>query len=453
MNSIAVPVETDITQGNNEQLYPSELSLFETPNLHSTIAEESSIDYRPINPTLDVGGSLDFLVAPSVSQFVSLADTRLYLTLSLVTKDDKIVEPTGDKFATVINFIGGTLFDSVQLFLNGVLVSTSGGQYSAYKAYIEVLLDRSRFEKDTILQSGLYFKETALGQINDFTEIEDTGYSKRWIVTSANREFDVCAPIFTDLAQQSRLILSNVEIGLKMRPASHAFCINTSDPAGGFKLIIKKAILRVRKKRPHAAITLAISRALELKPAIYPHLKTEIRMFLVSKGVYSFNFENLFEGNIPSVLVLGLVDAKATAGDYHSNPFNFEHGGLETLELFVDDRPFADSRMDLKFDPVSHLKSSVLDGYLSLFKRWSEDEAQNPAAFCDITQGEYCTGYALYCFRFNSASNGSDLPLINRGNLRISAKFPQSLFKNMSLIIYAKFASFLTIDQSRNIGY
>lgn len=452
MESSMTPVESEITDGMGEQLYPPELSLFETPSLHSPIADETMVEYRPINPNLNSGGSIDFVVPPSVAQFVSLAESRLHLKLSVVTGDDKHVDPAMGKLTTTINYIAATLFESVQLFLNQTLVTTSGGQMSAYKSYVEVLLDRSRFEKDTTLQTGLYFKDSAQ-KMNDFVQVDGTGFGKRWTVTSGSKQFDVSAPIFTDLAQQNRLLISNVEIILKLWPAKPAFCLLTADAPSDYKIHIHQASLRIRKKRPHAAITLAISRALEIKPALYPFLRTEMRQHIIQKGAFSFNIENLFDSNIPTVLVLGLVDARGVAGSMQFNPFNFEHSNLSSLDIYIDDQPCTDSRMVLNYIDGDYIKSSYRDGYASLFKNWSSEEDQNPAAYCDINLKDFHGGYALYVFRFNSASNGSYLPMISRGNLRVTGRFDKGIKKNSVLIMYARFPAMLQIDKSRNVVY
>ena len=52
------------------------------------------------------------------------------------------------------------------------------------------------------------------------------------------------------------------------------------------------------------------------------------------------NQENLFLGQLPKRLVIGMVENKAFNGDKEMNPYNFQHFDADYLALHVDGKQF-----------------------------------------------------------------------------------------------------------------
>ena len=73
-----------VKEGGRSQIFPAELSLFETPPLSAAYTSEQFVNYRANTPNLNSGGSIDFVIPGMVSQFVSLARSRLHMRLKVV---------------------------------------------------------------------------------------------------------------------------------------------------------------------------------------------------------------------------------------------------------------------------------------------------------------------------------------------------------------------------------
>ena len=209
------------------------------------------------------------------------------------------------------------------------LITSSGGQGQSYRAIFEALLDRGRFEKDTSMTSSLYFKDTSSRM--DECQTEQIGFAERWGMLSGGHRLEVSTPVISDIFQQGLCLLSGVELLLKFWRARPAFYIMTQEADPQYKVEVVSARLRVRKRTPQPSVTLAINSALELSPAMYPMLRCEVRQFLIQAGSFSFNFERMFESQVPAILCMAFTTARACAGDYKLNPFNFVHANLENL--------------------------------------------------------------------------------------------------------------------------
>jgi len=83
-----------VKEGGRSQIFPAELSLFETPPLSAAYTSEQFVDYRANTPNLNSGGSINFVIPGMVSQFVSLARSRLHMRLKVVSADGTRDDPT-----------------------------------------------------------------------------------------------------------------------------------------------------------------------------------------------------------------------------------------------------------------------------------------------------------------------------------------------------------------------
>ena len=448
--------------GGESQVIPPELAFFQEPPLMSAIASEDYTDYRPNSSDLN-SGSLDYTIPMSSTQLIDLRSSRHHFAFKIVhASDGSDVNPLAEPLMATVNWIGASLWDGIELYLNNQLVTPSGGQHTSYRAMFEALLDISRFKKNNELQSGLWKADTPgrMGpEIQD--ELENEGFLWRSKWTVGSKECRVTAPITTDLAQQGRLILNSVEMTLKFFRTRPEFHLMVAQPKsqdqvfapGGYKLHLTDAFLRVKKKTVVPSVLMGIESTLSETPALYPLMRSEVRKYLVHKGQMSFVFENLFQSAIPSVMCLAFVKEQACSGRYDSNPFSFENCQLSNLAVSIDDKNCGQPPMRLYFDPRgSNVNSSYLDGFDSLFQK--EDSGlldSESAAYTSIDRDGFARGYTLFKYIFSASASSKFLPVISRGNLRVEGHFSNSLDHNTTLIIYARFPCLITLDKTRRV--
>jgi len=103
------------------------------------------------------------------------------------------------------------------------------------------------------------------------------------------------------------------------------FCLVSSAAGANFKVVITEAILFVCRVKVASSIILSHAAGPKHSSTKYPIRRINCQVLSIPRGFSSFNPENIFLGQIPKLLVLGLVDTEAYNGSYHTNPFNFKH--------------------------------------------------------------------------------------------------------------------------------
>ena len=129
---------------------PEEVCLFEQPNTTAIYHKIQYVDYRPTSQPSS-GASIDFVIPPASIQYINLKKTYLYVKARIV-KGDGTAVPLA-KFVSAVNLPLHTMFNQVDVFLQQQLVSSTGSQSYAYKAYLETMLEYGSDAKRSQLQA------------------------------------------------------------------------------------------------------------------------------------------------------------------------------------------------------------------------------------------------------------------------------------------------------------
>ena len=242
--------------------------------------------------------------------------------------------------------------------------------------------------------------------------------------------------------------MNGVEIQVKLWPARPTFTLMTDSKDREYKIVITEAILKVCKINLSPSVSLAHAEMLTQSPAKYPFERTDIKSFNIASGSFSFCTEDLYQGAIPSRLILGLVKSAAYNGSYELNPFNFIHANCNSIAVYLDD----DSVPAQPLKP-NYANMNFMSAYHTLFTALNKD-GKNEGN--DIARDEYDRGYTLYAFEVlpslsTMTGEMQQFPLIRRGNLKVDLSFQQALTENVTLIAVGKFPDMIQIDSTRNI--
>ena len=66
-------------------------------------------------------------------------------------------------------------------------------------------------------------------------------------------------------------------------------------------------------------------KALKITANVYPFWKSNIKSLSVSPGSHTFVTENIFHGQVPCNIIIGMVDNEAYSGCFLKNPFNYQN--------------------------------------------------------------------------------------------------------------------------------
>ena len=295
----------------------------------------------------------------------------------------------------------------------------------------------------------MFYKDTPgkMNAINPVADDDDAnmGLKARYAFTKLSNTVDMIGPIHSDLFFQDRLILNGVNLRLKLNRAKNSFCLVSSAGGANHKVVITQAILYVRKVKVAPAISLGHVAALKQATAKYPIRRVDCKVLSIPGGFPTFTPHNIFLGQIPKRIVLGLVDTEAYNGSYRTNRFDFEHHDLTQVGVFVDGEQIPRKPLFLKFDEAGG--QNFIAGFQTLFSgigKLSQDTGNQ------VTRSDYSQGYTLFAFDLTpDHCPGEHFDLIKQGNLRVELHFAQPLANTVNLIIYAEFQNVIEIDANR----
>jgi hypothetical protein len=418
----------------------AELDLFEVPPTQLTVESCSVSEYHPIT-SLNDGSTIEF-------EFKGTGDDYVDLKNSFLCVKAKITKPAGGNLdaneatAPVNNFLH-SLFSQIDIYVNGTLVTSSTNTYP-YRSIIETLLSYGEDAKNTHLSAAMYYKDRAGKMDSVDVDGADTnpGFIDRRLQASGSGIIDMMGRLHADLFFQDRYLLNGLDVKIRLTRSKDEFCLMSGNPR---TVKIMAAKLLVRKVRVLPSVALGHEKALEVNAAKYPIKRVVCKTFTVPRDVRDVNQEKLFSGQLPSRLVIGLVDNEAFNGSLTRNPFNFEHFKMSELCVYMD------GQQNHQIKPIrpDYPNKQFVEAYLSLFtgtNKINSDESNW------IKLSEYPNGYCLYAFDLSpDLCEGQHFNLVKQGTVRLSMKFQEALVRAITAIVYAEFENVIEVNRSRNV--
>lgn len=362
-----------------------ELQLFDDLPTQAAIEGGYTTEYLPRSNVND-GGPIKFEVSGASSDYIDLLNSYLFFELK-ITKGDNADLDAGEAVGP-INLIAQTLFKQIDVSLNDTLISDSSNLYH-YRSIFETLLSYTSDEGKKQLSVSLFSKDTP-GHMNDIADA-NTGLVSRRGNFAESKTVQVIGRPHSDIFYQHRYIVNGVTIKLKLIRNSDAFVLMAADGAT-YKIKILNASFFVRKVSVNKGIKEKHIEKMDsqLQPALYPLRRVMMKSLTVPVGSLSLTEENLFSGQLPKRIVIGMVNSVSYEGAYDGNPFNFQDFGLSFCCLYINGKMVPQKPL------VSNFPNNLtLRNYFTLLE--STGKAFRDSGV-DITRDEYNNGYSLLAF-------------------------------------------------------
>ena len=207
---------------------------------------------------------------------------------------------------------------------------------------------------------------------------------------------------------------------------------------------IVQASMFVRKVKLMPSVFLAHAKTLERSPAKYPIRRVVCKSFTIAQNYVDVSHEKLFSGQLPTRIVIGLVDNRAYDGDRQRNPFNFQHFNLNEIAVYLD------GQLQHAVRPVQpdYGHGLYIRAYKSMFAATGKDEGLY------ISREDYYAGYALYAFDLTADLGEEDhFSLVRQSSVRLSLKFSAALANTVTAVAYAEFENVIEVDRDRNVVF
>ena len=430
----------------SSQCLRSELDLFSLPPTQTAVDGSQWVEHSPVS-TITSSSPIEFIVSGSGEDYMDLNNTLLEVKACIKTTNNSPVDAA--VAVAPINNTLHSLFSQIDVSLNDVNVSSATTTYP-YRAYIETHLNYGTDAKKSRLQAAMYFIDdnlTVSNPIPDSSSARNMGLKRRHGICTAKPTFDMIGPLHVDVFNQSKYMLNGVTMKVRMTRSKDSFVLMAkSDVTESFKVDILSAKLFVRKLKITPSLCLAHERILQQKTAKYPITRVECKVIHLPQGQKSFTHDNLFLGQLPKRIVLGLVDNRAFNGDISLNPYNFQHCNLNYLAVHLDGQQVPWAPLQPSFSGSSYIRA--------FYTQFTGGDGISSDTGNTIGREQFVNGHALYCFDLTpdlSSSCGHHFSVTKSGNLRLELAFEVALSITGNVLVYSEFDNVIEIDKDRKV--
>ena len=155
--------------------------------------------------------------------------------------------------------------------------------------------------------------------------------------------------------------------------------------------------------------------------AMYHIDRVAMRQLTLNQNVQFAVWNNVTQGQVPKMMLLGLVSSAALAGTHDTSPFNFHHYDLMGVHAELNGKIFPSNSYDLDF--ASNNSLQAYNDLLDTLGRLNESSGELP-----FSRLVYNKGYTLFGFDFTGSHTGlKAVALIKQGNLNVHMKFRVAL--------------------------
>lgn len=412
----------------------SQCDLFSTPPTDTSVESSFYCEYKPTVNIQDCDAKLEFKINGNSNQYIDFSDSFLYLKLKVVQEDGSDLEE-GDNVSTTNNFLH-SIFSQSEVYITNKLFEHANNCYGV-KSYLENILS---FGSDHLYSQGkcaLFIKDTNGCLAKD----SNLGYRERKSFISESKILELCDRLKLDICHFDRYLPNNTNFVISLTKARDNFALLS--PTENPIVKILDASFFVRKQNLFPSIILSHQKLLESgNNARYSYKSTNVKFFSIPNGNQSFTEENIFQGTLPTRIIIGLVNGSAFAGNYTLNPYKFEHFGLNFISLTVNNIPIPIKALNVDFE-----KGLSLLPYYLLFPNIGSSCKDSGII---IERDEYADGNCLFAFDFEPIDECSTLKLEKTGTIRLELQFSKAISTSINCIVYSEHQKLLEIDKFRN---
>jgi hypothetical protein len=398
--------------------------LFSRPPTEGAIQEINDQEIAPLTALTSTSGSVEFNVSGDGEEYIDLSDLRLHIRVKVENADGTTA--IADNEVELINLWPQALFRQCDLFLNGVLVTTSSSMYP-YTAFMSSLLSYP----DAVKKHSLNVLEHMDG----------------WKVKATQKENEAMIRLHLPLCSQERLIPNGVELKIRLLRSPHEFIFKRTAAADkSYKINLEKCSLFIRRITPTPTLLLEHSELASKMNMVYPVERLFPRFFTLTQGTREFDLNNISQGQLPSRVIVGLVRSSAFSGSFTTDPFKFEPFGLNHISLQSNGRAYPSVPLTAEFS-----KDFCRRAYYTLL-----DSLQGPCLddySIGLSLEDFKTKSCFFAFTLQKALNGpsASLPRRESGYLNAKLRFENDLTENINAIFILEYHNFIEIDSGRNV--
>ena len=327
--------------------------------------------------------------------------------------------------------------------MNDALVATSGDTYP-YRAYLKTLLSYGHDAKATRLNrlEGWCTDEHGKCDAQD-----NTGLLNHWNKIVNNQPFDLKGRLHSDMLLQERLLPYNVNVWLVLSRSRPAFHLMDFNGKSSYHVRIEEVILEVYKVKVAASEQLRLEKVPTTSGPKYPLAHVVTRHFTLAAGASTADVDALFTVQIPTKVIIGLVNNEAFVGSWTKSPFNFTQRDLKQACLVVDGWPLPAQPWQPDF--MQGLYAETYHAVLKSVGMYPSDWSNGLSA----TQFLGCTMLLSWDLTPDDSDGMAYLSPRRLGTVKASLRFAKPLPMMTTLLAYTQYDNLVVVDAYRTVTF
>lgn len=273
----------------------------------------------------------------------------------------------------------------------------------------------------------------------------NTGLKTRGMMFPIDEEVELVGRLHLDMFNTSKYLLNGVDFLLTFELNRPDFYLMKKNEKNTSELEILDATLYMEHVKLNPEVSLSHEKLLENKMAMYNYKRVDVRNFLIPANASSFSLDNVHNGALPELMIIGFVDTNAYNGDVKKNPFNFQHFNLSDFTASVNGYEITPRNLEFDFDKKNPKSQRA---YFQFFKQLNFHRFDRSN---QVTRDLYNNGLFLLAYDLTPDRGVDCANILQGGAIRLSGKFTKPLANSITAIVYMQFDADLGIDKARNV--
>ena len=417
-------------------------NIFDKTQQDESIVSNNFVEFHPISQISATTSVIEFFIGGHDEKYI---DTRgIYLKISgSVKKEDLTVADVKD---SLCNDPLHALFSQIDVQYNDRLMTQSTNTYPVI-SYIKNLVTTTKTEKESKLQSELFFMEEA-DEIAEVDLTKNSAMLKRHTYIKNGNNVEMAGPLLVDVFSCSKFLINGVNIRVKLyKNRSQFYIMSSLGDKCKATFVINKAILVVPKMTINPQLYLSHADMLKEGPAVYNFYQWQTRVHTIPQRNRSLQLESLFSDKIPSLCIVVLIPSQSYSGSFNSNPFNLKHYKMHSAAIILNGVNIPGNTMVGDFDSAVHTNAF-------LYKTFTDAVEKHFAIRdCGVDIERFNKGYTMFLFDLSDSILVSNNVKTRSGELRLRMDFTEALSEPVDLIALGRFPASMKINVSRVISH
>lgn len=272
---------------------------------------------------------------------------------------------------------------------------------------------------------------------------ESTEFKNRRKLTLNSKIHEFIGRLNVDVFNMQRFLCNNVDVRIVLTLENPSFYIMEKGQQSILK--IHEAYLGVTCYTVNPSILLNHHQLLQKGGRmVLPYRRVNLKSFTIPPNIQSTTFDNVFVGQVPSTIVIGIVPNQAFSGNREKNPYNLNHHNVNSVGVYLNNQCVTGSPIT-----TDYASNQFSRAYMQLFAGIGKFYSDNSIS---ITMSRFKTGFCLLPFSISPMQADSEcFNAVSDGIIKVEIKFGIIPSAALTVLVWAEFNGILYINKNYEV--